>query len=235
MSNHTYTIGTRNYNYSLIEEDRKTVRLSVYPNCDIVMKVPQDYDLVKREKFLRRKWRWIDKQLAFFSEIGSTRSEQQYVSGGNLLYLGRNWMIKVSKGEKDSVRVLHNKLEVVTSRLIKDAEYTQKIVDGWMRARAKLVLAERYKIVCNKLGILKIPDLAIKQIPKRWGSFFGSGKIVLNPKLIKVNKSCIDYVIVHELCHLKFKNHTKGFYELLESRIKNWKEVKIVLERIGAR
>jgi len=67
-------------------------------------------------------------------------------------------------------------------------------------------------------------------MPKRWGSYLGKNKIALNPLLIRASKDCLDYVIVHELCHMKYKNHNKEFFKLQESIIPNWKEVKEKLE-----
>ena len=68
---------------------------------------------------------------------------------------------------------------------------------------------------------------------KRWGSFLNKNKILLNPKLIHVSKECIDYVIVHELCHLAHKNHDKKFFDLLNKKYPKWERVKEKLEMSG--
>jgi predicted metal-dependent hydrolase len=74
------------------------------------------------------------------------------------------------------------------------------------------------------------PDLVIRKMQKRWGSYLSNKKIILNPLLIRASKDCIDYVIVHELCHMKHKNHNENFFKLQESIIFNWREVKEKLE-----
>lgn len=78
------------------------------------------------------------------------------------------------------------------------------------------------------------PILAIREMKKRWGSFLNKEKIFLNPKLIHTSKDCIDYVIVHELCHLKYKNHSTKFWQLLDEKYPGWQKVKEKLETIGA-
>jgi hypothetical protein len=75
-----------------------------------------------------------------------------------------------------------------------------------------------------------MPKLAIRKMPKRWGSYLSNKKIILNPLLIKASKDCIDYVIVHELCHIKYRKHNKYFFKLQESIIPDWKKTKEKLE-----
>ncbi|VAW45352.1 hypothetical protein MNBD_GAMMA03-1827 [hydrothermal vent metagenome] len=65
---------------------------------------------------------------------------------------------------------------------------------------------------------------------KRWGSFLGNKKIILNSKLIHASKDCIDYVIAHELCHVKYKNHNKRFFDFLKSKMPDWEKRKDRLE-----
>ena len=76
----------------------------------------------------------------------------------------------------------------------------------------------------------KMPTLIIRDMSKRWGSFISESKIVLNPKLIHVSTECIDYVIVHELCHIKYKNHSKQYFEYLSEKLPLWEIIKEKLE-----
>ncbi len=66
---------------------------------------------------------------------------------------------------------------------------------------------------------------------KRWGSFIGKRRIILNPRLISASKECIDYVITHELCHMRYKNHNKVFYNYLKSKMPDWEKRKDRLEK----
>ena len=85
----------------------------------------------------------------------------------------------------------------------------------------------------SKFNYGNTPDLKIREMKKRWGSYLNKNKILLNPKLISMPKECIDYVITHELCHLKYKNHDKRFLELFNKKFSNWKTVKDKLEITG--
>ncbi len=79
-----------------------------------------------------------------------------------------------------------------------------------------------------------MPTLAVRDMKRRWGSFLNKEKILLNPRLIHVSKDCIDYVVVHELCHMRYKNHDKKFFGFLDEKYPKWEKVKEKLEVLGA-
>ena len=82
----------------------------------------------------------------------------------------------------------------------------------------------------NKFDYDFVPELALRKMTKRWGSFLSQKKVLLNPKLIKASKECIDYVIIHELCHMKYQNHSKAYYDFLTLKCPNWKQLSDELE-----
>lgn len=85
----------------------------------------------------------------------------------------------------------------------------------------------------KKFDYKTTPVLKIREMKKRWGSFLNKEKIFLNPKLIHTPKECIDYVIVHELCHFKYKDHSMKFWKYLGEKYPKWKNIKDKLELIG--
>lgn len=127
--------------------------------------------------------------------------------------------------------VLRNgELLLYTTGDIDDKKHNKKILEDWYAGKAEEIFAEEYRKVLKHFDYDYEPKLAIRKMSRRWGSFFSSGKIILNPKLIQAPKRCIDYVIAHELCHVKCRNHDKKFYALLKSKVDDWKEVKEKLE-----
>ncbi len=74
------------------------------------------------------------------------------------------------------------------------------------------------------------PDIQIRKMKSRWGSLSAKGRLTLNTDLVRAPKECIDYVVTHELCHLKHHNHSPAFYELLEKSMPDWKKRKHKLE-----
>jgi len=108
----------------------------------------------------------------------------------------------------------------------------KKLLDQWYLDKAHLQFNEsldRCWAKFDRLGIDK-PKLSIKRMQKRWGSLSLKGTITLNTDLVKAPKECIDYVVMHELCHLTHHDHSSEFYIMLDSFIPGWEKVKHKLE-----
>lgn len=202
----------------------------VQPTLKIVLKVPESYDEEKIEKFLKKKWKWLEKQITYFKKFNGKSNKKEYVSGESFLYLGRQYKLLVRKGKIDEVKLKFGQIMLTTSGLVGDKKRNKKILDEWYLKRSSLIFNSQYKKVFSKFNYDFEPNLVIRKMNKRWGSFLKDKKIFLNPLLIQAPKECIDYVITHELCHMKYKNHDKRFYKLLKSKIKNWEEIKEKLE-----
>lgn len=108
------------------------------------------------------------------------------------------------------------------------------MLDFWFRERAKQQFLRRigvWRPWCRR-NQLPEPRLVLHRMPKRWGSAGKNGRIALNPELVHAPSGCIDYVIAHEICHLKHPDHSPDFFRLLASQVPNWKGLKARLERL---
>lgn len=223
----TFKYGENSYEYYLVLQERKTVSLTVQPSLKIILKCPLDYNVDKIEKFLKRKWLWTSKQIHYFKKYKKKIERKEYVSGESFLYLGRQYKLLVKSGETEGVKLEKGRIVISTTG---GKTANKKLLDKWFEERTKAILQSRLKVMVKKFDYDFPPNLAIRKMPKRWGSYLSNTKIALNPLLIRASKDCIDYVIVHELCHMKHKNHTKNFFKLQESIIPHFQEVKEKLE-----
>lgn len=229
-----FNYGNLSYVYHLALQPRKTLGLTVYPDMRILLKAPQGIKQNQIDAFLKKKWRWLDAQLAFFSKFNQKRYTKEYISGESFLYLGRQYQLKVKRANADKVRMIKGKLEVYTSADSYDGQYTKKLLDGWYKEKRDVVFNERYLQMLKNFELDNAPELHVRQMPRRWGSFVSKQKIILNPILIQAPKDCIDYVITHELCHMHHQNHGKQFWSLLDKKYPDWQKVKEKLEvRLG--
>lgn len=226
----TFKYGKYLYKYYLVLQDRKTIALTVQPSLNIILKCPFDYNADKIEKFLKRKWLWLEKQFQYFKKYKKKIEKKEYISGENFLYLGRQYKLLFKVGKSQRVKLDGGKIIVFTSKSIQDKHINKKLLKKWFQQRTKAIFTSRLKETVKKFNYNFIPELIIRKMPKRWGSYLLSKKIILNPLLIRASKDCIDYVIIHELCHIKYKNHNKHFFKLQESIIPNWMEIKEKLE-----
>jgi predicted metal-dependent hydrolase len=161
---------------------------------------------------------------------------RRYVSGETHRYLGRQYRLTVSAGTPESVKLTRGRLHIYTAD--KDhPERVRQLLDDWYERQARRIFPERLQAVLPRmqpLGVTSEPTVQIKPLQARWGSCTGSGTITLNLRLVQVTKPYIDYVIVHELCHLVEHNHSKRFYALLDRAMPDWRERRRQLNELSA-
>ncbi len=230
MNTKQFIYGDFKHDYVLVRQDRKTLSLTVKPDASLVVKCPYGVDSKRIEVFLRRKWLWLNVQLRFFKKFKKSFYEKEYISGESFLYLGRQYKLIVKKKRDINVALLRGKLIVFTDGDVQNGERNKELIETWYRGKMKVVFKERYEVILRKFNYNNTPKLVIRNMSKRWGSFTSTENLILNSRLIQASKSCIDYVIAHELSHMKYKNHDKNFYKLLSKKIPNWEKVKEQLE-----
>jgi predicted metal-dependent hydrolase len=230
MKQCTFTYGTHSYDYYLIRQDRKTVSLTVQPTLNIILKCPKNYTENKIETFLKRKWYWMEKQIKELRRLQRSNTKKEYVSGESFIYLGRQYQLIVRKGESDSVGLAKGRILLNTTMDVRNKAHNEKLIEKWYAEHGEKVFKERYKVVLKKFDYDFTPELQVRKMSKRWGSFLAKKKVLLNPELIKASKECIDYVITHELCHMKHHDHSTAYYRFLNSKFPNWEKAKEALE-----
>ena len=227
--------GNTTIQFNLAYSNRKTLEIAVYPDQSVWVTSPEDAGIEKIFEKVRKRGRWIVRQLRYFNRFDPLDEHDEYVSGETHRYLGRQYRLKIkqiSQGDTESVKLKGGYFVIQTSKK-ENKNHIKAQLNAWYREKARIKFDERLDIcheIASKYRIQK-PKIQIYSMEKRWGSFTASGKILLNPKLIKHPVYCIDYVIIHELCHSKYPNHDKEFYKLLNQILPDWKRRKDKLER----
>lgn len=225
-----FVFGKYEYNYALIREDRKSLSLTVRPDLSIILKAPESANQERIQAFLCKKWLWLEKQLKYFKKYQTKIYEKEYVSGESFLYLGKQYKLKVIRSKDEGVLIAKGVMLLKTKGKVSNGFHNKKILEAWYLQRTTEVFGKRYVEVQKNFNYDFVPELEIRKMAKRWGSFLGTKKIYLNPELIKAPTVCIDYVITHELCHMKYKNHSEAFFTLLKSKLSDWEKIKERLE-----
>lgn len=117
-----------------------------------------------------------------------------------------------------------------------DKSRVKRLVKDWYLTHAKAKFKEIAEPLIHKFKRHKIEpeSIVFRDMPTRWGSCTPKGKIILNPELIKAPKGCIEYVIIHELCHLIYLDHTRKFIDLQTKEMPDWEKRKMKLENLLA-
>jgi predicted metal-dependent hydrolase len=218
------TYGARRIEYSINRGKRSRARLLVSPQGAVEVRVPDDYPEVKVPELVKRRSSWIVKQQIYFERYRPRELPRRYVSGESLRYLGRQYRLRITHGASESAQMRGRMLHVSVSV----PEAARKSITRWLRHRAEIVLGERLErcvTVARRHGVHEGP-VQIRQMQRRWGSCTATGRILLNPKLVQVPVDCIDYVIIHELCHRKHPNHGSRFVRLLDTMLPDWRARK---------
>ncbi|UZE97625.1 M48 family metallopeptidase [Alkalimarinus alittae] len=210
------------------------VIIKVHPDQRVVATVPHDATSEAIQNAMIKRARWVWQSIKEFASQNDYVLPREYVSGETQFYLGRRYVLKVlnQPDEVTTVKLLRGKLEVtLRNEHANRSKYVKALIDQWYLQHAKNVFHERLQTVLPKATWVEgIPSFRIMAMKKQWGSCSTKGSLMLNPHLVKASKECIDYVILHELCHIAEHNHSEKFWRLLTQVMPNWKEVKAKLD-----
>jgi predicted metal-dependent hydrolase len=224
--------GSRTIDFRLVYSDRKSLGITVTPEMEVLVKAPADTTIEKVKEKIRKKAPWIIKQQSFFLSFQPKTPNRKYISGETHLYLGRQYRLQIEIGQTESVK-LKGKFIVVTSS---EKSRTKSLLHDWYLQHARTKLHEVATPLIDKFKKHKVEpsSIVLRDMPTRWGSCTPKGKIILNPELIKAPKGCIEYVVIHELCHLIHHDHTQKFLDLQTKEMKDWEKWKMKLEKLLA-
>jgi predicted metal-dependent hydrolase len=230
MPERQITFGSKVIPFTLTSQDRKTLNIKVHPDSRIEVFAPcvsKESDIIKK---IRTKAPWILKQLHYLESFKPKTPPRRFVNGETHLYLGRQYRLKIVQSEEVSVKAYRGQL-IIKSQT-KHVAKLETILDEWYKVKANLIFQDVLKDVLPRFAKYKVqlPVLYVRKMRKRWGSCTPAGKIILNPELIKAPKGSIEYVIVHELAHLVYHNHTKDFFNLQNRMMPDWRKWKDRLE-----
>lgn len=217
-----------------VPKPRRRVTIHVLPEGTIRVDAPEDATQDAVIAAVQRRARWLWRALEARRERCQHVLPREYVSGESHFYLGRRHMLKVelAEGRKANIKLLRGKLLVALP--YRDPLLVRFSLEAWYRQRAREVFARRLAELAPRLPWLSaLPDFRLLNMRTQWGSCSPSGELVLNPQLVKAPRVCIDYVINHELCHLREQNHSPAYYRLLDSVMPDWAKHKALLDSLA--
>ena len=219
---------------SFSEGKRRKITIKVHPNCEVVVSSPEDAEREDIHQAVMKRAKWVYDALKEFRGHLEYVQPKNYVSGEMQFYLGRRYVLKIVEDAEalPTVKMNRGKLLVTLTRFNENkTAMVRALVRNWYLVRAERIFHERLsELLPQTSWVTGIPSFRVLPMNKQWGSCSAKGNLMLNPHLIKAPKECIDYVILHELCHIAVHNHSDRFWRLLTSVMPNWKEVKSRLD-----
>ena len=218
---------------NVLYEVRNQLVITVHPDMTIEARAPEGSEPHLVQKKLDEKASWMWNQLDFFEQYQPLQPPRRFVNGETHIYLGRQYRLKIDQSSNEQVRLVGKFFRIET----RDPEYKEKIknlMQDWYHKHAKVLITRRlnfYLPDVQRYGSEK-PIVRIRRMKKRWGSCTSDGVMTFNTELVKAPIDCLDYVLVHELCHLVHVNHSPEFYRLLGVIMPDWQKRKERLSRV---
>lgn len=222
------TLGERTLPYHWKQSPRRrTVAIVVHPERGVVVHTPRRYSRARVEAFLREKSRWILKHCARLDAERARQAAQRWEQGALVPFLGRRYPLQfVLDGEAGRIRLEAGRIVMglpLEGSPTAFAEQVKARMAAWYREQAAALLAGRVDHFKGRLGV-EPARMRVKQLKRRWGSCSARGSLNFNWQLVLAPAPIMDYVVVHELCHLLVLNHSPRFWELVEGILPDYRE-----------
>jgi predicted metal-dependent hydrolase len=227
MRKRTVTIASEEVPVDIVRSSRRTVALYVRPGGTLLVRAPWYVPVSLLMQFVREKSRWIERHLAGLRDVAPAAEPQLITDGSIIPFMGRDITVKVSAGTRNMAGLMDYTLLITVAGDLSPEKITA-LTDGWYHQQAKSFFPKRTWELAA-IHHAKLPEprtVSVRKMKRRWGTCHNNGAIWFNRELIKKEPELIDYVIIHELCHLVHHNHGKEYYALLGSIIPEFRKLR---------
>jgi predicted metal-dependent hydrolase len=218
--------------FKVIYSRRRTLGISVLPDSSVIVRVPYRTTDRTITRIVREKASWIIKHRDSYSKLGHNKLKRLYVNGETHLFRGNESVLKIEQSKKAYCRFYNGTIEIGLE-IPDDSSAIKRLLYKGYKTEAHAVFPILFDITIRKYESENfVPSgLVIRSMKRRWGSCSNKGVVTLSTELIKLPDLYIEYVIVHELCHLKQHNHSARYYTLLTELYPEWKTVRKELRK----
>ncbi|MGD0707762.1 MAG: SprT family zinc-dependent metalloprotease [Anaerolineaceae bacterium] len=212
----------------IIYSRRKTLALIVRADGTLLVRAPQRTNRLQIVQFVESKADWVRRAQEKVKRLPSPAPAREYKPGEIFLYLGKSYRLEIVD-KASAALVLKDRFYLAHKSLPTAAA----VFTAWYKRRAREVLTARVQQYATRLGF-KVNHVRITSAQRRWGSCSAKGTLCFTWRLVMAPPPVIDYVVVHELAHLRERNHSKRFWSLVQSFMPDYKTRQDWLKRNGA-
>ena len=226
-----FEYGSRIITFNLIYRKRKTMSIEVETTGEVTVIAPvgtSSDDVIEKVK---SRAGWIVSKQYESKFINDTKIEREAVSGESYMYLGRNYSLDIRVDENiDNISVKLFQGKFVVNTYIKDEDFIKKAMENWYREKTLAKVKERVSYYSSYFND-EVTTVKVKEQKKRWASCTSKNELLFNWRCVMAPVFVLDYIVVHEMCHMEYKNHSKDFwnrvyavmpdYEVRKSWLKN--------------
>lgn len=223
---------TKNENKIEYRLERKRIK-----NCyisvkdgQVVVRVPMKTSQERIEEIILKRANWI------FENVKKQQKDlpKEYADGEVFELLGKEFVLKIvfDDKRKSKWRFMANKLWIILPSDLKEdsQKMTKRLVDDFYTQLAEKEVEKAMRKMSMKVGIAP-NSYRIKNLKSTWGNCSSSGNVSVSKKLVQYSRHAIEYVCLHEICHLKYMNHSKGFWQMVEYYMPDYKVAEEELKK----
>lgn len=229
----SFQYGTKTITFNVSYKPRKTMEISVEPPDTVNVVAPMDATEEVVLKKVKNKASWIVQKLYAMKDMAYIPIKREIVNGEAFMYLGRNYSLQIQitpDATGTTVELIKGKFIVNTS--IYDEQSIHSAMEEWYKQKALEKVRERVKLYENKFH-KKPACIRVKDQQKRWASCTSKNELLFNWKCVMAPSPVLDYIVVHEMCHMFEKNHSQKFWDLVASVLPDYERRKDWLKNNG--
>ena len=221
------------FNYELIRTARRTIAIHIDPQKGVLVRAPNRARDSEIHSILLKKSPWILKKLEVARRQAAEVPRHNFMAGDIFLFRGEEYSLMFETAKKNSVDIAGHYI-VIGLKPGTPREKVPDMLKKWYIARAREIFNERVTVYSPDIGA-KPARIAVRGQSKRWGSCSAKGNLNLNWKLVMAPPIILDYVVAHELCHLKHPNHQSEFWKMLGGLMPDYASRRDWLKKNGHR
>lgn len=220
--------------FTLIRSDRKTADIVIERSGDIIVRAPAEIGDDKIRDIVADRELWVHRSLTEWAELNASRMPRPLVQGQGFAYLGRSYRLKLVSRSDVPLRLKDGRWELSEPFLTEHGEAAaRKAFRDFYIAKGKQIFAGRVAYFAPLVGVAS-SSIDVKELGYYWASCGRSGALSFNWKTVMAPQTVIDYIAVHELCHLRHRDHTDAFWNEVDKVLPRFRERKEWLRKHGA-
>jgi hypothetical protein len=220
--------------YEVVRSKRSTADVIIEPDGSVVVRAPEWVDDARIDQIVAEKRYWILKNLAEWRELNAARVQREYRTGEGFLFLGRSYRLALVSGQEQPL-VLTDEWFSMRREIVDggDVEAAREAFRDFYVAEGTTRVRERVAHFALRAGVTA-GTVEVRELGSRWASCSASGDLAFHWKCVMAPLSIMDYIVVHELCHLRHRDHTDAFWNEVDKLLPDSRERKEWLRRNGA-
>jgi predicted metal-dependent hydrolase len=225
----------RDIQYHLLPgADRETTDIVIERNGTVTVRPPVGMTPAQVDETVLSKRMWIYRNLAEWRDLNATRVVREFVSGESFLYLGRSYRLKLVSEQDEPLKLIEGIFRLRRDIVeIGGTEVAHQAFQQFYETKGLPRISARVKYYSAKAGV-SVGSINVRDLGFRWASCSKAGNLAFHWKCLMAPITVIDYIVVHELCHLRYSDHSHDFWNEVDKVLPDYRERKEWLRIRGA-